>query len=170
MLLKVQKSSIRDIGCGCRPSIIKHVIHKVVEGDLDMNARRKKWFPILAASLLLAGSLAGCSGSEPKPEAAQQPAESKTENVYKDKYDPEVTITTVWGVDPTLQFKNGETIENNVATKWAKEKFGINIKSLWSITDTNGAFATKLRLAMSSGQEMRISSRSVPKISSWPRI
>lgn len=119
-----------------------------------MNARRKKWFPILAASLLLAGSLAGCSGSEPKPEAAQQPAESKTENVYKDKYDPEVTITTVWGVDPTLQFKNGETIENNVATKWAKEKFGINIKSLWSITDTNGAFATKLRLAMSSGQEM----------------
>lgn len=30
-----------------------------------MNARRKKWFPILAASLLLAGSLAGCSGSEP---------------------------------------------------------------------------------------------------------
>lgn len=119
-----------------------------------MNARRKKWFPILAASLLLAGSLAGCSGSEPKPEAAQQPAESKTENVYKEKYDPEVTITTVWGVDPTLQFKNGETIENNVATKWAKEKFGINIKSLWSITDTNGAFATKLRLAMSSGQEM----------------
>lgn len=119
-----------------------------------MNARRKKWFPILAASLLFAGSLAGCSGSEPKPEAAQQPAESKTENVYKDKYDPEVTITTVWGVDPTLQFKNGETIENNVATKWAKEKFGINIKSLWSITDTNGAFATKLRLAMSSGQEM----------------
>ncbi|WP_194540889.1 extracellular solute-binding protein [Paenibacillus sp. JZ16] len=119
-----------------------------------MNARRKKWFPILAASLLLAGSLAGCSGSEPKPEAAQQPAESKTENVYKDKYEPEVTITTVWGVDPTLQFKNGETIENNVATKWAKEKFGINIKSLWSITDTNGAFATKLRLAMSSGQEM----------------
>lgn len=119
-----------------------------------MNAKRKKWFPILAASLLLAGSLAGCSGSEPKPEAAQQPAESKTENVYKDKYDPEVTITTVWGVDPTLQFKNGETIENNVATKWAKEKFGINIKSLWSITDTNGAFATKLRLAMSSGQEM----------------
>ncbi len=119
-----------------------------------MNARKKKWFPSLAASLLLAGSLAGCSGGEPKPETAQQPTESKTENVYKDKYDPEVTITTVWGVDPTLQFKNGETIENNVATKWAKEKFGINIKSLWSITDTNGAFATKLRLAMSSGQEM----------------
>lgn len=45
-------------------------------------------------------------------------------------------------------------MENNVATKWAKDKFGIEIKSLWSVTDTNSAFATKLRLAMSSGQEM----------------
>ena len=41
-----------------------------------------------------------------------------------------------------------------MATKWAKDKFGIDIKSLWSVTDTNSAFATKLRLAMSSGQEM----------------
>lgn len=119
-----------------------------------MTARKMKWFPILGATLLLAGSLVGCSSGKSKSEAGQQSAEPKTENVYKEKYDPEVTITTVWGVDPTLQFKNGETIENNVTTKWAKEKFGINIKSLWSITDTNGAFATKLRLAMSSGQEM----------------
>lgn len=119
-----------------------------------MTARKMKWFPILAATLLLAGSLVGCSSSKSKSEAGQQSVEPKTENVYKEKYDPEVTITTVWGVDPTLQFKNGETIENNVTTKWAKEKFGINIKSLWSVTDTNGAFATKLRLAMSSGQEM----------------
>ena len=126
--------------------------------------------PDPGASLLLAGSLAGCSGSEPKPEAAQRPAESKTENVYKDKYDPEVTITTVWGVDPTPQFKNGETIENNVATKWAKEKFGINIKSLWSITDTNGAFATKRVWLCPPDRRCRISSRSVPKISNWPRI
>ncbi len=57
-------------------------------------------------------------------------------------------------MDPELKFKNGETIENNVATKWAKDTLGIDIKSLWSVTDTNNAFATKLRLAMSSGQEM----------------
>ncbi|WP_054941423.1 extracellular solute-binding protein [Paenibacillus ihuae] len=121
--------------------------------------KTKKMLPLLGMSVLLAGSIAGCSGNNnaaggnnPSGNAANTPVE--TENAYKDKYDPEVTITTVWGVDPELKFKNGETIENNVSTKWAKEKFGINIKSLWSITDTNGAFGTKLRLAMSSGQEM----------------
>ncbi|WP_379129014.1 sugar ABC transporter [Paenibacillus sp. sgz500958] len=120
---------------------------------------RKKWLPLLCMSVLLAGSIAGCSGNNESTanNAAGEPsatAAAETENAYKDKYDPEVTITTVWGVDPELKFKNGETIENNVSTKWAKEKFGINIKSLWSITDTNGAFGTKLRLSMSSGQEM----------------
>lgn len=107
----------------------------------------------------MVGSLAGCSGNnaaDGKNTAGDTTTNttSNSENAYKDKYDPEVTITTVWGVDPELKFKNGESIENNVATKWTKEKFGINIKSLWSITDTNGAFGTKLRLSMSSGQEM----------------
>lgn len=120
---------------------------------------RQKMLPLLGMSVLLAGSLAGCSGdnngaggNNASGNAANTAATA--ENAYKEKYDPEVTITTVWGVDPELKFKNGESIENNVSTKWAKEKFGINIKSLWSITDTNGAFGTKLRLSMSSGQEM----------------
>lgn len=126
------------------------------------------WLKMLSATLILTGVLAGCGGnnnnaadkgsSNGAPASASSSAGEASaaadESAYKDKYDPEVTITTVWGVDPTLQFKNGETIENNVSTKWAKEKFGINIKSLWSVTDTNGAFATKLRLTMSSGQTM----------------
>lgn len=121
--------------------------------------KRKKWLPLLCMSMLLVGSLAGCSSNnaaDSKNSTGDKTANtaSNSENAYKDKYDPEVTITTVWGVDPELKFKNGESIENNVSTKWAKEKFGINIKSLWSITDTNGAFGTKLRLSMSSGQEM----------------
>ncbi|NMO95068.1 extracellular solute-binding protein [Paenibacillus lemnae] len=115
--------------------------------------QRKKWMPVLA-SLVLAGSLTACSGGSEAEQPQTPSAEPKSENVYKEKYDPEVTISTVWGIDPTLQYKNGETIENNVATKWAKEKMGINIKTLWSITDTNGAFGTKLRLSMSSGQDM----------------
>ncbi|MBW4082906.1 extracellular solute-binding protein [Paenibacillus sp. S150] len=115
---------------------------------------------LLFLAVLPAVSLAGCEGNDKgsspsnPASAAPAPAEAAAGNVYKDKYDPEVTITTVWGVDPELKFKNGETIEHNVATRWAREMFGINIKSLWSITDTNGAFGTKLRLAMSSGQEM----------------
>lgn len=113
---------------------------------------KKRWLPLLATTTCLAVILAACGGGSGGESAGS--SSSAIENEYKEKYDPEVTITTAWGIDPELKFKNGESMENNVATKWAKEKFGINIKSLWSVTDTNGAFATKLRLAMSSGQEM----------------
>ncbi|MHA6530831.1 type 2 periplasmic-binding domain-containing protein [Paenibacillus sp. BAC0078] len=127
-----------------------------------MGRARKMWLRLLGLSVVLAVSLAGCEGNDKREPSNSngeasgvnaQPAVTAG-NVYKDRYDPEVTITTVWGVDPELKFKNGESIENNVATRWAKEKFGINVKSLWSITDTGGAFGTKLRLSMSSGQEM----------------
>ncbi|NGZ77026.1 type 2 periplasmic-binding domain-containing protein [Saccharibacillus alkalitolerans] len=113
----------------------------------------KRWLPLVAAGVMLASTLAGCSGGG-KTEESSTSASPSVENVYKEKYDPPVTISTAWGIDPELKFKNGETIENSVATKWAKEQFGIDIKSLWSVTDTNGAFGTKLRLAMSSGQDM----------------
>ncbi|OWA34763.1 sugar ABC transporter [Saccharibacillus sp. O16] len=98
--------------------------------------------------------LSGCGGGASSEKAAEAPSTPSVENAYKEKYDPPVTITTAWGINPIAKFKNGESIENSVATKWAKEKFGIDIKSLWSVTDTNGAFVTKMRLAMSSGQEM----------------
>nr|WP_154893651.1 extracellular solute-binding protein [Paenibacillus xylanexedens] len=113
---------------------------------------KKRWLPLLATTTCLAVILTACGGGSGGESAGS--STSAIENEYKEKYDPEVTITTAWGIDPELKFKNGESMENNVATKWAKEKFGINIKSLWSVTDTNNAFATKLRLAMSSGQEM----------------
>lgn len=73
---------------------------------------------------------------------------------YKDKYDPPVTISTVRAVSPNLSFKNGETIANNVATRWAYKKLGIQIKTIWYVADVNGAFETKLRLALSSGKEI----------------
>ena len=75
-------------------------------------------------------------------------------NVYKDKYDPPITITTVWGIDPKLHFKNGETIEKNIATEWAKNTLGIDIKSLWSVMDANHGFTTKLRLSVNSENEL----------------
>ncbi|WP_216667505.1 extracellular solute-binding protein [Saccharibacillus deserti] len=103
----------------------------------------------LCAGLVLSGC--GGAGGEKAAGSADTPI---IENAYKEKYEPPVPITTAWGINPIAKFKNGESIENSVATQWAKEKFGIDIKSLWSVTDTNGAFVTKMRLAMSSGQEM----------------
>jgi putative aldouronate transport system substrate-binding protein len=75
-------------------------------------------------------------------------------STYKDFYDPPVNISTVWGVDPNLTFKNGETIENNVATRWAKETLGIEVETLWSVSTVDGAYETRLRLAMTSPNDM----------------
>lgn len=126
---------------------------------------------LLTLSLFLMIALAACGGSKDDKTTSDDSNKTETSTTdtadtnadtgskeeaspYKDKYDPPVTISTVWGVDPALKFKNGETIENNVATKWAKDTLGIDIKSLWSVTNTNNAYATKLRLALTSGQEL----------------
>lgn len=125
---------------------------------------KKGWMLALTLMLVISLLAAGCSnngvnnnagsGNSSATSSGTNTTPEETGAELKDKYDPPVTISTVWGVDPALEFKNGETAENNVATKWALDKFGIEVKSLWSVTDTNGAFVTKLRLAMSSGQEM----------------
>lgn len=120
-----------------------------------ISAYKKKL--ILALSLILVFTVLAACGKEKAEQTNngnKEKGETSETGTYKEKYDPPVTITTAWGVDPAVKFKNGETIENNVATKWALDELGIEIKSLWSITDTNNAFATKLRLAMSSGQDM----------------
>lgn len=112
---------------------------------------------ILATIVLLVACSGGNgNGNDPGSDTPRSPQSSSQDaNAgYQDKYDPPVTITTVWGVDPALTFKNGETIEENVATRWALETFGIDIKSLWSITDTGGAFAQKLRLSMTSKNDI----------------
>ncbi|MFS0723023.1 sugar ABC transporter [Paenibacillus sp. 1P07SE] len=125
-----------------------------------MNVKKRRLSYTLCM-LLIASMLAACSNSgtgnepaNPVTPAANGAAGSTDESPYKDKYDPPVAISTVWGVDPALTFRDGESIENSVATRWALETLGIEVKSLWSVTDTNNAFVTKVRLAMSSGQQM----------------
>ncbi|MDQ6419483.1 extracellular solute-binding protein [Paenibacillus sp. LHD-117] len=118
---------------------------------------------LIAMSFILTATLMSACGKDNNSNAGENTGnagnggtatETPAENAYKDKYDPPVTITTVWGIDPELKFKNGESIENNVATAWAKDTLGIDIKSLWSVTDSNNAFATKMRLALTSGEQI----------------
>lgn len=117
-------------------------------------------FAYALSMLLIMSVLAACSNSGPSNDPVingstnSGTTNSNDENPYRDKYDPPVTISTVWGVDPAVTFRDGESQENNVATQWALDRLGIKIDSLWSVTDTNNAYVTKLRLSMTSGQQM----------------
>jgi len=100
----------------------------------------------IAAGLLALTLAVGCSsnGNNAPSGEASAPGEGNGE----------VTITTVRGLGGDTQFKNGETIENNWHTKWAKEKLGINFKYNWVVTEQNQSFATKLRMILASGEQM----------------
>ncbi|WP_144028703.1 extracellular solute-binding protein [Paenibacillus ferrarius] len=67
------------------------------------------------------------------------------------KYVPPVNMYTVGSINPDMKFKNGENLENNIHTNWAEERLGIRIRYLWTIHDSNGAYANKLRIELAKG-------------------
>lgn len=103
-----------------------------------------------------AGQSGGSAGGTTAGQAEQSGQAEQEEGLpMKDgKYDPPVTITTVRGIIANLKFRPGETIDDNVMTRWAEERLGIKVKNLWSVTDTNNAFATKLRLTLASNEPL----------------
>ncbi|WP_284639500.1 extracellular solute-binding protein [Paenibacillus silviterrae] len=105
-------------------------------------------------STVLAGSVIGCSSGSGGGSTASDKPETAPLKQVNGKFDPPVTITTVRGVPGPATFKNGESIDDNVHTRWAKEKLGIEIKSLWSVVNTNNAYDTKLKLALSANEPM----------------
>ncbi|WP_185602191.1 extracellular solute-binding protein, partial [Paenibacillus sp. 598K] len=125
---------------------------------------------LLMIAAMLVFTLAACSsnsGGESQPgnggqtgtgtnTEAQQPAEvdPNAEAIQNGtyKFDPPVTITTVKATDGTLKFKNGETLENNVHTKWAREELGIELKNIWE--SPGDQFATKVRLMLTAKEDL----------------
>ncbi|WP_249717020.1 extracellular solute-binding protein [Paenibacillus sp. J45TS6] len=119
---------------------------------LDTNKKRRIGSMVMVGMLALTAVLSGCGNGgnkEAEPSTPSAPVELKD-----GKYDPPVTISYLrpWGPDVT--FKSGEDQDNNVHTKWAKEKLGIELKNEWVSPSTNNAFETKLRLSLASNAQM----------------
>lgn len=91
----------------------------------------------LPAALLLLVLVSACS----MPGAAGKPEEPAAD----DGGQPYV-MTTVGAITPDMVFKYGETLENNVHTRWAEQRLGIRIQYLWTVPSS--LFDTKLRLEM----------------------
>lgn len=114
----------------------------------------KKPIRILMAAAMLSGVLAACSNDSTSETKSGDSSEFYSAPFENGKYVEPVTISTVFPITSSLKFKNGENIENNVHTKWAHDTLGIDIKYLWTVSEQNNAYQTKLRLMLTSGQKM----------------
>lgn len=120
---------------------------------------KKAFVPLLLTSALL--TVTACT-KEPvaAPKVPSTDTTAPTTGIkytapFKDgRYDPPITLTTINQISASTTFKNGETMENNVHTKWAKERLGINLKYNWTAPAANKAFETRLRLALSANEDM----------------
>lgn len=74
------------------------------------------------------------------------------ENNHSTEGPKAAVLTTVFSLSPSLQFKNGESIEDNVHNRWVREHLGIDIRYLWTASDST--FSTKLKLHLLNGKEM----------------
>ncbi len=123
---------------------------------------RKSTPALLAASMLIT-VLAGCAGggaaNEPAPTANDGAETAGTgadasggEPKAFTKYDPPVTINIARTVTPSVVFKPGETIDDNVHTRWVKDNLGIIMKHS-TTAGTYEDLKTKMRLALAGNQD-----------------
>ncbi|GBF75522.1 hypothetical protein PA598K_03938 [Paenibacillus sp. 598K] len=88
--------------------------------------------------ILVLLTVSGCYSSRPQPQVAEP--------------DTAATLTTIFSLRPSLSFKNGETIEDNVHTRFVREQLGVDIRYLWTAPDST--FTTKLKLQLINKREL----------------
>ncbi|MEK3888630.1 extracellular solute-binding protein [Bacillus sp. FSL K6-3431] len=113
-----------------------------------------KFYSMLVVILILSFTLLACSKSGSSSNAKKDSEKVANLGELPEKFDEEVTLTTVRHVAGDINFRKGETIDDNVMTQWAKDKFNMNIKYLWTTSGPQDAFTTKMRLALSANEEM----------------
>ncbi|MDQ0088919.1 putative aldouronate transport system substrate-binding protein [Paenibacillus anaericanus] len=109
--------------------------------------RQRRGTILLLVVLLVILLLAGClnSGGEI---TQNSPANEDTNPIWDFKYDPPITITTaIVDENRPNAFKPGESLTDNVHTRWMEENLGIVTKFDWIVSKFDDA-DTKIRLAL----------------------
>lgn len=118
---------------------------------------KKKTGILLSAAVLMTGLLAGCSTSDNGAKSASEAKETKDAKEVKvkdGKYDPPISITTAKQQDENAgKYINGESLNDNVLTRWGVKNLGINIQTTLLGGD-GGNYNTKLRLALTGSEKL----------------
>ncbi|MNB97201.1 Lipoprotein LipO precursor [compost metagenome] len=112
----------------------------------------KKVGTMLSVAVLTAGVLAGCNSSNNESSSAPEKTSATT---FKDgKYEPPITITIAKQQDENSgNYMPGESLNDNVLTRWGEKTLGIKIETTLLGGDGNG-YNTKLRLALTTSNDM----------------
>lgn len=112
--------------------------------------------PALSAVLMAAAVLSGC-GSDKETTTGEQPERASDTTVKKDpatglpsKYDPAIVLETVMANYSYSKFGPGDTTNNNVWTRYIKDKLGIEVRSKWDVPFAE--YEQKVNLMIVSGK------------------
>lgn len=93
-------------------------------------------------------SSSAASGNTSTESASASASESPAQDPLG-KYDPPIEVSTVKGLDDaSMQFLDGESIDDNVWTKALKEDLGINLKVQWLVPSAQ--YESKLNVTIAS--------------------
>ncbi|WP_372662262.1 extracellular solute-binding protein [Cohnella sp.] len=125
---------------------------------------KKRLVILMSVILVLSVAMAACSKGNEKsnektnesqsPPASSTDQASPTPEVKKGfefhKFDPPIQLTFHTAVGPDAKWREGESVENNAFTWWAKEELGIEWKAKF-VSPTNEDGKAKLNIASASG-------------------
>ncbi|MFC4776683.1 ABC transporter substrate-binding protein [Paenibacillus sp. GCM10023252] len=129
-----------------------------MQGSMGWSKTRKAMSVMLVTATAFS-TLVACSGNNGgnggnggnNGNGGNGEAAAVSEGFTKGKFDPLVEIST-FQCNNNLPFRDGESIEDNVHTRWAKEKLGIQITYDW--TTSPDQCTNKIRLAMAGNQQL----------------
>ena len=110
----------------------------------------KKYLALLLALCLVAGVLGGCGESTPEPTPTATPTEvvGYTQDGAFTPYAETLTLTMLYENNPGVTYVGDDSIENNVITRFIKEKLNIAFDLSWQVD--KGNYNTQLDLAIAS--------------------
>lgn len=101
----------------------------------------RKWFSLLLAAVMVF-SLCACAQEQenaPSVAAGDGPL---------DPYEQTLTLNILKSVEPAAKYIDGESLDDNVITRYIKEKLNIEIVNKWTVSSDQ--YATQLNLAIGS--------------------
>lgn len=109
--------------------------------------RKKRWLSMVMAIAVSAAALSGC-GADRAENTAQSGGEQSAQSGPFVKYEEPVEITAVKNLGAGIQYPEGDSLENNVWTRYYEE--ALNVKVNWEWSTNVEQYVQKVNIAITS--------------------